>query len=178
MPMPKQNTSPMTSHYTVSSHSQTTLWIYGICDVSSTHMKWKRLNWCGRLLGPPPCSYSWLPGYPYLHPQSLCYLHPPPWSTTAADSSSRSGEGPGIPVKLRYHSGPSFRKAATGNKPSPETERPAAVKRHHVCVNALPIQSRQGLSKIMFRQWLCHHIVRSFTSDNTSWCHVMCKQQT
>lgn len=32
--MPKQNTSPMTSHYTVSSHSQTTLWIYGICDVS------------------------------------------------------------------------------------------------------------------------------------------------
>lgn len=71
-----------------------TLWVhihkqlYGFMEfvmflnLSSTHMKWKRLNWCGRLLGPPPCSYSWLPGYPYLHPQSLCYLHPPPWSTT------------------------------------------------------------------------------------------------
>jgi len=100
------------------------------------------------MLKPPPRPYSWLPGYPYLHPQSLCYLHPPTWPATvtperwAADSSSRSGEGPGIPVKLRYHSGPSFGKAATGNSPSPETERPTTVKRTHTSTHSQYNQGR------------------------------------
>jgi len=131
------------------------------------------------MLKPPPRPYSWLPGYPYLHPQSLCYLHPPTWPATvtperwAADSSSRSGEGPGIPVKLRYHSGPSFGKAATGNSPSPETERPTTVKRTHTSTHS---QYNQGRVLIITLTTMnnCH----CCTSEITFWCHAICKQHT
>lgn len=58
------------------------LWLHAhsmFLNLTSIHMKWKSLHWWGRLLEAPPRPYSWLPGYPYLHPQSLCYLHPPLW---------------------------------------------------------------------------------------------------
>ncbi len=116
---------------------------------------------------------------------AICIPHPnPPWlrqSGGAADSSSRSSVGPGIPVKLRYHSGPSFRKAATGNGPSPETERPTTVKLYTKYINTLPIQSTQGLNKMCFVNdcviiltYLHHNCLRC-TDDNTSWSQVMCK---
>ncbi len=86
------NTLPMTSHSTLSTYIHKPLYRFTECmtyahsmflNLTSTHVnKWKRLHWCGGLLEPPPRLYSWLPGYPYLHPQGLCYLHPPPRPAT------------------------------------------------------------------------------------------------
>lgn len=135
-------------------------------NLTSTHVnKWKRLHWCGGLLEPPPHPYSWLPGYSYLHPQGLCYLHPPPrpprlrQSGGAVDSSSRSRVRPGIPAKLRYHSGPLFRKAATGNGPSPETKRTTAVKHNHILHTST--HSQHNLLRVLIK-CVSSKIVSSF----------------